>query len=928
MTSHRLALTLGLALAFGAPVTLSGCDSGGRLTEQEHIQRAKDFEDKGDLKASIIELKNAIQKNPESPQARLMLGQAYIRAGLGADAEKELRQAEKLGIARESIRIPLGEALLLQQDYVKALAEMVPAPGASPTNLARINRIRADALMGLGQREEACKLYAQVLGQDPEHVPAHWGMTHCAVADKNMQAARAHLDAAFRVAPENAGTWLLLGDLEHTVNDLPAAEAAYAKAIQHAPQDIQALASHAMVLLSQSKLDDAGSAIAKLRQLAPRDPRSGYLTALLHYRRGQYTESQAALQQVLAAVPRHRPSNLLAGAVAYALGDYEQAASRLGQVLAEIPGNVQTRKLLAATQIRLGEPDKARGTLRPLLATLTDDPQVQSLVAGAHLAAADFNQAGDYFEKAVATDPDTPATRTQLGLVRLLERESEAAITELGAAARLDAKGETQADMLLAIAHIDRREFDKALEAASALEKKQPNNPAVFNLKGGAYLGKNDAANARKSFEQALKLNPAYLPAAKNLARLDLQQGKPETARRRFEDILAKDAGNSRAMVELAKLWLAAKSETQAVALLDRAVKADPKSVEARRLLVNHYLHKQDNLKAVAHAREALSANPEHPDALYTLGLAQLAAGDTINARSSFKRLTELAPRSPQAHYRLATTLISLKDLEGANQSLQTALKLSPKAIDLNVALFQLLQMRGRHDEALQLARKIQQTHPEVATGYALEGDALFSARQYAPAATSYEKAFERTRNSALLGKLHRTLVLAGKHAEADTRIAAWLKEHPDDLTINIYLARDHAEAGRTTQAITQYERLLSKRQDAALLNNLAWLYLKENNPKARATAEQAYKLAPTSPQVQDTLGWILVQKGDLARGLGLLRQAVASAPHDPTLRYHLSVALARSGDKPAARKELEQALRAGKPFPEESDARKLMQTL
>src|SRR5688572_21372891 len=46
------------------------------------------------------------------------------------------------------------------------------------------------------------------------------------------------------------------------------------------------------------------------------------------------------------------------------------------------------------------------------------------------------------------------------------------------------------------------KQFDKAKTAVEALEKRQPNNPTIFNLKGAIYLGKNDVANARKSFER------------------------------------------------------------------------------------------------------------------------------------------------------------------------------------------------------------------------------------------------------------------------------------------------------------------------------------------------------------------------------------------------------------------------------------------
>jgi Flp pilus assembly protein TadD len=77
-----------------------------------------------------------------------------------------------------------------------------------------------------------------------------------------------------------------------------------------------------------------------------------------------------------------------------------------------------------------------------------------------------------------------------------------------------------------------------------------------------------------------------------------------------------------------------------------------------------------------------------------------------------------------------------------------------------------------------------------------------------------------------------------------------------------------------------------------------------------------------------DTLGWILVQKGDTARGLDVLRKAVAAAPDAPDIRYHLAAGLAKSGDKAGARKELEKTLAAGKPFASAEEAKSLMRQL
>jgi Flp pilus assembly protein TadD len=77
-----------------------------------------------------------------------------------------------------------------------------------------------------------------------------------------------------------------------------------------------------------------------------------------------------------------------------------------------------------------------------------------------------------------------------------------------------------------------------------------------------------------------------------------------------------------------------------------------------------------------------------------------------------------------------------------------------------------------------------------------------------------------------------------------------------------------------------------------------------------------------------DTLAWILVGKGDAARAVTLLREAQALAPKARDIRYHLAAALAASGDKAAARKELDGLLAGDMRFAQADEARKLMEKL
>ena len=108
------------------------------------------------------------------------------------------------------------------------------------------------------------------------------------------------------------------------------------------------------------------------------------------------------------------------------------------------------------------------------------------------------------------------------------------------------------------MSYLQQEKFDQALKAVQTLEKKQPDNPLTYNLKAAIYIGKKDIANARKQLERALELQPTYVPAATNLAQLDLQEKNPQAARRRFEAMLEKDKDNVQALLALAELGTAA----------------------------------------------------------------------------------------------------------------------------------------------------------------------------------------------------------------------------------------------------------------------------------------------------------------------------------------------------------------------------------
>jgi Flp pilus assembly protein TadD len=111
-------------------------------------------------------------------------------------------------------------------------------------------------------------------------------------------------------------------------------------------------------------------------------------------------------------------------------------------------------------------------------------------------------------------------------------------------------------------------------------------------------------------------------------------------------------------------------------------------------------------------------------------------------------------------------------------------------------------------------------------------------------------------------------------------------------------------------------------------LNNLGWLLTRKKDPKGVEYAERAHRLAPFNPGVLDTLGLAYASNGNPKRGVQLLRMATTMNPSSADFRLHLGQALAESGDKAAARAEVEPLTKLEKNSPVRAQAEKFLSTL
>jgi putative PEP-CTERM system TPR-repeat lipoprotein len=835
------------------------------------------------------------------------LGETYVTLERGREAEQELKRAQELGVKPESLKVPLGRALLLQGLHQRTLNEIKPGPDSSQANLAKILEIQGRAQLGLGKLDEGCPLFQQSLQKDANYVPAYWGLANCAIAKGNLSETRAMIDTAIKIDGTDPESWVVLGEFERLNNNHQAAVEAYSTALKHDPSKLSALFGRAQVYAYTGKPAEARADLENLKKVAPNHFGVHFVEAVLDYAAGKTGQALDAVQRALRSNPDYLPGQLLFALVQYDRKAYEEAAQTLTGYLQRAPGHLEAIKLLAAVYLKLGQPDRSLALLRPYIAAGKADAQVLALAGEAYLRGDDPSSARDLFEKAADLAPASAFLRTKVGLSRLAAGEEAKAVKELETASAMGGK-DYRADAAIVYYFLAEGQFDKALAATAALEKKLPDSPGTYNLKGQAYMGKKDFAQARKNFERALELKPTLVSAAVRLAVLDLQEKNLPAARGRYQAILDKDSKSVPAMVGMAELAALEKKESEYLAWLERAAKVSPAAFVPRAMMAKYYLDRGEPQKALTVAREALAGRPDSPEALDLVGQVQLAAGEKENARSTYIKLAALTPKSAPAQYNLAKAHAAMGDEKATRSALRKALELKPDYIEALVTLSALEARTGNHAEAIRIARELQTRSADSSLGFALEGDALMMAKRYAEAARLYEQALAKNEDSSLAVRQHLALLRSGDAKKADGTLLAWLKAHPQDQIARAHLAESYMKRQLKRQAIEQYQILLSAvPNNAVVLNNLAVLYQEERDPRALAMAEKVYKLKPDSPLYADTLGWILVQQGESARGLQLLEKAVARAPENPEVRFHFAYALAKAGQTSKARLELAQ---------------------
>ena len=885
----------------------------------------------GKLNAATIELKSYLAERPNSGQARYLLGTVLHRNGDLKDAEVEFRKALELKYPAKEVVPALARVLIDAGLHTKVVDEF------AKTTLGDAHA-DADLLSSIGiaySRSErntlAAAAFARALALEPALPAAKLASARLKAALGDVPAGLALVAEVLSADAKSAEAWQTRGDiLLYGQRNLDLALEAYGRAIEGNPSLTASHLARIQIYLFQRDVESTRRQYEALRKVAPGRLSTKLVEAELAYLDSDYARAKSLIQPLAQVLPNNIQILVLDGAINMQLKAYLQSESSFGKAVYLAPASVLPRKLLAQTHLLMGQPSTALTDLAPLLESAEVDSTALSLAAEAQLQGGNLIKADEYFRRAAALSPADVGVRTSAALARLARGETQYAFDELATIAGLD-KG-TIADLALISAFLRRANYESALNAIAKLAAKLPDKPLPPDLIGRIHLARNEKSAARASFERALELDPAYFPAATNLAQMDVAEKNVKSARQRYEAVLNKNPRNSDARMALIELKIFEKTPKPEVEkLLVNLIAADTAYMPARLKLVDLHLASHAPKAAVAVAQDAVTAFPAIPEYMNALGRAQTAAGELGQALSSFGKLTSLLPNRAAPILQMADVQVLQGNASGAMSTLRRALELAPGDPEINRRLMALAISAKQPERAIGFARDLQRRQPKSAVGYVFEAEIEAGRKNWLGAIAALRTGISSAPEHAtpMAAKLYVAYDAADRPSEAEAFAAAWIKDHPKDASFQTRLAelllmrKDWVGAEKYFQLVLKFEP-----ESAGTLNNVAWLMLKQHKRGATAYSQRAVSLAPASLPILDTHAMALSDEGKSELAIEIAKQLVAKAPEANGFRLTLAKVYAKAGKAELAKPELEQLAKLGSKFSEFAEVNQLLASL
>jgi tetratricopeptide (TPR) repeat protein len=455
------------------------------------------------LDAAERELQAGIAANPDSDEARLAFTEFLASQRSPERGVQALRQF--IAAQPENYDLQLGLGALLQrtgktEDAVATYQKIIDRDGSGPKGLAARNRIAAVRLQS-GHAEEASKLIAEVLKQNPRDSDALLLRGNLALEKRDPAAAIADLRAVLRDQPANIGVLRVLARA-HLANGEPAlAEENLRTASDAAPTDVNTRIELAQLLMQTARSPQAVALLEKLVQQTPNDVQAREALLRAYLAKNDINAAKLAAEDLATLRPDAAVGYFYQGLIAQNQKRLDAAAGFFAKALSLQPDAADSLAALARVQVLRGRSNEAITTVQAVTQRSPTNALAHNLLGELYLAGKDPAKALEQLTEASRLAPKWWLPYRNLAFIRLGVKDVPGAIAiyEKGIAA---SGGEPTLVGDAAALYERQGQFDAAIRSYEQLLQRQPQlDLARNNLAMLLVTYRSDAQSLKRSRE-------------------------------------------------------------------------------------------------------------------------------------------------------------------------------------------------------------------------------------------------------------------------------------------------------------------------------------------------------------------------------------------------------------------------------------------
>jgi tetratricopeptide (TPR) repeat protein len=672
-------------------------------------------------------------------------------------------------------------------------------------------------------------------------------------------------------------------------------------------------------------------------------------------------EAERMAKEILQKDANHVEGHILMGSVFYAQNEREKAFAEINHAIELDPKRVESYLSLARFYIVINDKTKAEETFQRAI-SVNYNSGLAHTEYGKYLV--QLNRQADaeaQMSKAVEVEPTNRASRFILASFYLVNKQFDKAEVSYKALAEMD-KDKPEGRAVLADFYSSINRLDEAVSIYQEILAKAPDFTQGHYRLGEIMLMRGDTQGAMAQADEILKKDQKDRQALLLRARVRTQTGQTNDLQAAVEDlkeVLIQEPNSRAGLYFMAQVNFNLGNIDQARTFAGDLERNYPDYLPAKLMQVQIDLAQGDSKGAQRLSSELIERlNQTAPDrqsspqmlaeirakAYLSRGAAALDQNNIDGARKDFMMARDIAPRDTFPYISLAGVAQAENKMDEAAGFYENALSI--ESTNFN-ALSGLIRLYARRDEVGKAHARIDQVlsaYPTNASLHYLKAQAYGFERNSAQAEAELRKTLELDPNYiAAYSALGALFINTNQQDRAIAEYQKIVERRPDNATAYTLIGMLDDSRQNYDAAADSYRKALGKDQNAVIAaNNLAWLYAvngKGNLDEAVRLAQGVVQKNPNISGFVDTLGWVYYKKGLYGAAVEQLRKAVelderatkgGNGSPAPNYHYHLGMALKAKGDKEAARRELELAVRLSEkaPFAEAAEVRGILAAL